>query len=140
MRRPILLFIAAGRDFTAKNCPSMAAAIAYWAVLSLFPLALGGLSILGYVVETPEERRQLVHDALEIVPVSEDLIRDTLEGITKDRGTLTIVAAVGSLWSGLAVFGALRRGINLVWGATRARSFLKARAVDFVMFVALATG
>jgi membrane protein len=140
MRKHILLFVAAARDFSANKCPAMAAAVAYWAVLSLFPLALGGLAILGYVFATPEERHRLVLDALEIVPVSADLIEGTLEVIAEERGTLGIVGAVGSIWSGLAVFGALRSGLNQVWRVRRTRSFVKGRLVDFLMFLGLAAG
>jgi membrane protein len=51
------------------------------------------------------------------------------------RGTLGIVAALGSLWSGTAVFSALRRGINHTWGARDLRGFLVGRATDFLMFL-----
>ena len=43
-------------DFMRNNSPYMAAGMAYWTLFSLFPLALAGISIIGYFFSTPSEQ------------------------------------------------------------------------------------
>ena len=60
------------KDFVRNNCPYMAAGIAYFALFSIFPLALAGVSVLGFLYAAPDDQRQLVAIMLKLVPVSAD--------------------------------------------------------------------
>ena len=51
-------------DFARNNCPYMAAGIAYWTLFSLFPLALAGFSVVGFVYSSPEAQARAVEDAV----------------------------------------------------------------------------
>jgi membrane protein len=119
-------------DFLRKNCPYIAAAISFYALFSFFPLVLAIISIAGYVYDpSPEEQIQLAKDIAEVIPVSTDAIRGTIEGVVSARAITGIASVLGLLWASTAAFGAVRKGINAAWGITRTRPFLRERMMDF---------
>jgi membrane protein len=139
MRHKLLtLFQVALTDFFRNNCPYMAAGIAYWALFSLFPLALAGISIIGFLYPTPEEQRPIVEGIVRLIPVSTEYLADLIGEVVRARGTLGVLAIVGLLWTGTAVFSAARKGINHAWHIRVPHYFLLERAIDTVMLLSVA--
>lgn len=132
------MFRMALTDFVRNNCPYVAAGIAYWTLFSIFPLALAAMSVLGFMYTTPEEQAPVVKGIIKIVPVSEDYLAELVEDVLRARGTLGVLAIVGLLWAGTAVFSAVRKGINHAWQIGRPHHFLVGRAIDIVMLVGVA--
>ena len=120
-------------DFMYKNCPYVAGAIAFYAMFSLFPLFLAVVSILGFVLGPEAEQAELVEEIATVVPVSSELIEDTLRGIVSARAITGAAALVGLLWASTAAFGAIRKGINYAWGIRRTRPFLRERVMDIAL-------
>ena len=134
-RRLLKLFQVALIDFTRNNCHYMAAGIAYWTIFSLFPLALAGIAIMGFLYPSAENRIGIVEGIVELLPVSVDYLAGLVDEVAKDRGALGLVAIIGLIWSGTAVFSAVRKGINHAWHIGRPPHFLLERAIDFVMLL-----
>ncbi|MDE2802737.1 MAG: YihY/virulence factor BrkB family protein [Chloroflexota bacterium] len=122
-------------DFFSNNCPYMAAGIAYWTLFSVFPLSLAGVSLLGYANPTSEQQERMVERIIEQIPVSADYVLDLVERVAEARGALSVVAVVGLLVSGSAVFAAIRKGINHAWHVTRPHPFFIGRGIDMLMLV-----
>lgn len=132
----ILLFArTAGTDFARNNGSYMAAAIAYWMLFSIFPLAMAAMSILGYLYATPEDQAREVERLVTLFPVSGDYLAGVLASLTGTRGAFGLLAAVGLGFSGAKVFAALRRGINQVWEIRDPHPFMQARLIDLAMLV-----
>ena len=134
----LTLFQVALTDFFRNNCPYMAAGIAYWTLFSLFPLALAGIAILGFMYPSPEEQRPIVEGIVKLVPVSVDYLADLIDDVVRARGTLGVLAIIGLLWTGTAVFSAVRKGINHAWHVRLPHYFLLERAIDFGMLLGVA--
>ena len=134
----LALFRLALLDFSRNNGQYMAAGIAYWALFSLFPLALAGLAIAGYVYPSAAGQRDLASGVLKLLPVSESYITGMVSDIARARGTLGLLSILGLLWSGTAVFSAVRKGVNHAWHISEPPYFLLERAVDLLMLGALA--
>ena len=100
------------RGFQADECAYVAAGIAYYAIFSVFPLLLGLIAILGLVLEPAEVQPRLIDLAAQAFPSSRELVARNVEGVVASRQTLGIVSLVGLLWSGTAIFGAIRRSLN----------------------------
>ena len=120
------------RDFLTFNVPHMAASIAFWGFFSIFPMVLAIVlltsSFLSYdsFIETLSDN----------VPVSDkEFIRDTLEGVTENWPYTGLVSVIGLVWASLAVFSAVRKGMNAAWGVTRARPFFRERLIDFSLMM-----
>jgi membrane protein len=82
---PFVKFVALVRmttqQFMRNNCAHMAAAISYYALFSLFPLALALISILGFfLLNSPEERARFAESMGGVLPVAPGLVASTLEG------------------------------------------------------------
>ena len=50
--------------------------------------------------------------------------------MVKSRTITGLAGIIGLLWASTAVFAAIRKGINYLWGLTKPRSFLKERLID----------
>jgi membrane protein len=120
-------------EFFDDNCSHMAAAVAYYALFSMFPLALALIAIAGFFLGSDMLQEQLVAQMGEFLPVSQDFVVTTIEGVVFARGAIGVVAILGLIWSGSAVFGALRRSLNAAWDIETSRTFLRQKLTEFVM-------
>ena len=135
---PILLVILfrfveicarAVNDFLGKNGPQLAASVSYYALFSLFPLALGIIFVLSFFLGS-DSIDNLAQRAAEQAPVSQETLSDVLASTLHSRGVAGLVGLVGLLWAGTAVFGAIRKGVNATWGITKPRPFIQERVID----------
>src|SRR5258708_30237344 len=80
------------RDFLVDDCVSRAAVIAYATLLSLFPMLLVVLTVMGYVVANPDTRAAFVNGVAGIFPGAGTLIQQTVDSVVTNRGSGTIFA------------------------------------------------
>ena len=134
--RFILFCIDTVNEFLDKNCPYIAGAIAFYTLVSIFPLLLAIISVLGYLSpDTPEGQQELALRTADIIPVSSDFIGETVSSVVKARVVTGVAGVFGLLWAATLVFGAIRKGINTAWGITKPRPFLKERLIDFALVI-----
>ncbi len=122
-------------DFLGKNGMQLSAAIAFYALFSLFPLVLVLFAALGFLSGSSIVAPQLAREIGALIPVSSDLLSTTLEGLISARAVTGVLGVLGLLWASTAVFGAIRKGINAAWGISRPRPFLQERLMDFSLLV-----
>jgi membrane protein len=116
-----------------------AAAIAYYALFSLFPLTLLSIAIASFSLG-PAMEQQLVIQKLEfIAPALGQLLGPNIDEIIRARGPVTAVALVGLLWSASTVFYTLTLTLNEMWGITRRRPVWKRRGLA-ILFVLIFVG
>ena len=120
-------------DYLHKNCPYVAGAIAFYTLFSMFPLILAIISIAGFFLGSELDRAKLATDIAEVIPVSNEFISSTIEGIVRTKTITGVFSILGLLWAATAAFGAIRKGINNAWGITKARPFLKERLMDIAL-------
>jgi membrane protein len=103
----------------------MAAGVAYYAIFSLFPLALGTISIAGIFVSADDVRDSVLRFLEEQIGVgSEALVSSNVEALLDARGAIGIAAFVTMFWSSRAVFGAVHRVMNRAWKVTEPPHFV----------------
>ncbi len=135
--RPARVVGRTARLFYSDACTTYAAAIAYYAVFSLVPLALIFISILGFVLD----REDIVDFIFEQVPLEDTTdVRadvDRLVGRALDFSWASLsIGAVTLIWSAGGVFGGVRRGLNAATSAKRHRPFWKNQLLDFALIPA----
>jgi membrane protein len=114
-----------------------AAAIAYYALLSLFPLTLLSIAIASFSLG-PAIEQQFVLQKLEfIAPALGQLFGPNIDEIIRARGAVSGVALVGLIWSASAVFYTLTLTLNEVWSIERRRPVWKRRGLAILFVLAL---
>ncbi|MBW3635924.1 MAG: YihY/virulence factor BrkB family protein, partial [Armatimonadetes bacterium] len=114
------------------SCPLMAAALAFFGLLSVFPLALAGVTILArFLAGNALALRDFAAFVSGFFPGAagagiageiERAVRSIAAG--PDATTLSIVALGSLLWSGRAYFDTLATVLNRIFPGSTARSFL----------------
>jgi len=112
-----------GRD----ECPLKAAAMAFFGVLSLFPLVLAVVAILGQTVVADQNVLQQFREfiATFFPGVSGDILKEVdAVAANTNATTLGIFGVLSLLWSGRAYFDTLASVLNTIWPKATPRSFL----------------
>jgi membrane protein len=131
--------------------PLLSAGVAFYALLSLFPLVIAAVSIYGLVADPTTVRDQIAKLTDMLSPETASLVGNQLKEVTSGAGGAlgfaTVLGILTALWSASSGMKALITGVNLAYDETETRKFFKLRglAVLFtlgamlLMGVALAT-
>jgi YihY family inner membrane protein len=120
----------------------LTALITYFGFLSIFPLLLLMVTVLGYVLaDDPALRESLVESAVSRFPVIGEQIADNVQGLEGSKVAL-VVGTLVSLYGGLGVAQALQTALNRIWAVPRnARpNPLLARLRSSVMLLVIGLG
>jgi membrane protein len=118
-----------------------AAALTFYALMSLFPTLLLGVSLLGLIGEYPGTYDSIVSYLREVVPATTLApIDDAVRAALRSKGTAAL-ALVGSvltvLYGATGYLEATRRALNVVFEAESGRSFLRRKLTDVASTVVL---
>jgi YihY family inner membrane protein len=104
-----------GDDQAGKH----AALLAYYGFLSLFPLLLVFVTLLGYALANNQELQQQIIDTLVAqFPVMGTQIKDSITAI-QGSGIGLVVGILGTLWGGLGITQSAQDAMNAVWNIPR---------------------
>ncbi len=111
---PRIGFVAAVvKKFGDDQAGQLAALIAYYGFVSLFPLLLVLVTILGFVLQgEPAEQKKILDGALGQFPIVSDQLR--LHSLT-GSGIGLAIGVVGSLLAGMGITGATQNAFNRIW-------------------------
>jgi YihY family inner membrane protein len=120
-QRHVLLAFPIGvvKKFGDDEAGKHAALLAYYGFLSLFPLLLVFVTLLGYALANDQELRERVIDALVgQFPVLGIQIEDSITTI-QGSGIGLVVGILGTLWGGLGITQSAQDAMNAVWNIPR---------------------
>ena len=120
-----------------------AGALTYYSLMSLFPAALLGLSLLGLLGQYPETYNAIIDYLDGVAPASvvEPLDR-SLRTALQNKGTATtalIISVVVALYGTTGVLEAARRALNVVFEVEAGRGFMRRKGVDLLSTAVLMT-
>jgi membrane protein len=97
----------------------LAALVAFFGLLSLFPLLLLLSSLLGFALDAdPDMQHQILRSTLGQFPVIGDQLKTT--GL-RGSGVGVLIGVLGSIYGGLGVAQAVQNLMNVAWGVPRNR-------------------
>jgi len=131
------MLVAAAQAMLKPESGIMAAAIAYYALFSLFPITLLSIAIASFSLGPAVEQQAVIQRLEFIAPALGLLLGENIDTIIKARGPVTGVALVSLIWSASTVFYTLSLSLNDMWEIRRRRAIWKRRglAVLFVLAV-----
>ncbi len=121
--------VRAAARYKRDSGDRLAASLTFYAFLSLFPLLLLGISVLGFTLSGREElQTRIFGELVQAVPGLADTFADNLDTIRDNAGKTGVVALVGVLLAGLGGVTALRDSLRLMWHQKPSEaSFVKSR-------------
>ena len=131
-------FKQAWAEFRRDDCPDMAAALTYYAVLSLFPALLAMISLLG-VFGQGESTTDALLELVERIGQGDavDQLRGPITQMTETNaaGFALVFGVLGALWSASGYVGAFGRAMNKVYEVDEGRPFWKLRPLNLAITV-----
>ena len=122
------------RSFYDDQMTHHAAALTYYALMSLFPAVLLALSLLGLLGQYPETYNAIIGYLREVAPASVvDPLDRSLRGALQSKGTAATalaISAVVALYGTTGALEAARRALNVAFEVDGGRSFLRRKAID----------
>jgi membrane protein len=129
-------FKGAFQRYQKDEMSQRAAALTYYALMSLFPALLIGVAVLGYFGQAA-----LVSDAAGYLkdagapPETVDAVSTALESAQQQRGTALgalIIGLATALWGAAAAFGSVGAALNQVFRVEEGRGFVKHKLQNLI--------
>ena len=114
-----------------------AAAIAYFALFSLFPITLLTISIATFSLDPAIDLTLILRRMEFIAPAMGQLLGENIDEIITARGPITGLASVGLVWAGSSVFYTFTHTLNEIWGVKQRRAVWKRRGLAIVLVLTL---
>ena len=125
------------REFKEDNLTDWAAALTYYAVLSLFPALIALLSIVGLVADPATVTRVITETVSEIGPATAaETFSGPINDITSNEsaaGFGLIFGLAGALWTASGYVGAFMRASNAIYEIEEGRPFWKLRPLQILV-------
>jgi membrane protein len=125
------------KEVKADQVPLLAAGVAFYVLLALFPAIIAGVSIYGLVADPQTVRDQINRLAETLSPETAKLIGQQIQQVTSSAGGAlgfaTILGILTALWSASSGMKALITGVNLAYDEPEGRKFVKLRGLSILM-------
>ena len=138
LTKPSMFYVlrTTGRQFGRDQCTDLAAALTYYAVLSLFPALLVMVSLLGVVGQgkrTTDAVLQIIGD-LGPPSVVETLHAPVQQLVNSPSADFALTAGLlGALWSASAYVAAFGRALNRIYAIEEGRPIWKLRPLQLIL-------
>jgi YihY family inner membrane protein len=131
------------KKFGDDQAGNLAALIAYYGFLSLFPLLLVMVAVLGLVLRgSPDLQAKILDSTLTQFPIIGDQLKQNITALAGDGAGVALgVGTAVALWGGLGGMQAAQNAMNVVWDVPMKNrpNFLKSRLRGLIMLVVLGT-
>jgi membrane protein len=129
----------AWKEAKTDNVSLVAAAVAYYAFLAIFPALIAAVLLYGLVASPADVQRQVEEIGAALPAEAETLLKDQMQAIASTSnsalGIGLLVAVLGALWSASGGVGGLITAVNIAYDETETRGFVKRRALSLVLTV-----
>jgi membrane protein len=126
------------REFSDDNCTDLAAALTYYAVLSLFPGLLALVSILGLVGQAEQTTNAMMNMLGQVAPAQAmDVIQQPIQQLASSPGAglAFVIGLVGAIWSASGYVTAFGRAMNRIYEVEEGRPFWVLRPMMLLVTV-----
>jgi membrane protein len=121
-------------EFRADDMMTWAAALTYYAVLSVFPAMIALIALIGVVGQHPATTNALLDIIGSIAPKDlVNVLRGTIEGLVTNKsgaGALLSFGLITAIWSASGYIGAFFKASNAIYEVEEGRKAIRLRAVQ----------
>ena len=127
------------KEFQDDNLTDWAAALTYYAVLSIFPALIALVSVLGLIGQSATQ--PLIDNLNTLAPgPARDIFTSAITNLQKSRGSAGVLFFVGigaAIWSASGYIGAFMRASNAIYEVKEGRSFFVKRPLQLAVTIVL---
>jgi membrane protein len=121
-------------EFRDDDMPTWAAALTYYAVLSVFPALIVLVALIGLVGQYPQTSDAILNIIGSIGPKSAvDTLRGTIEGVVRNKGGAGALLGIGlvfAIWSASGYIGAFFKAANAIFEVEEGRPVWKLKPIQ----------
>jgi YihY family inner membrane protein len=123
--------------YGASQAGNYAAALAFAGFLAMFPMMLGALSVVGFLIRDPATEARFAHLLVQMFPnTAQEQLMAALTGVKQSAGWLGLLSLAGLIWSASGIFSTMEFAFTQIFG-TKQRSMLRQKAMGLVMMLLL---
>ena len=139
---PASYLVAVRQKFGDDQAGNLASLLAYYAFLSIFPLLLVLVTVLGIVLhDDPASQQRVLHSALVDFPIIGDQLRSNIHSLNR-TGAGLVIGLVGTTFGARGLTMAVQNAFNTAWAIpyTRRPSFVgrNLRSLGLLAVIAIA--
>jgi membrane protein len=127
------------KEIKDDNVTLIAAGVAFYSMLAIFPALIAVVTIYGLVAEPTDVQRQVDSFAESMPPGAGDLLTAQLDQIVRtSERSLSIALAISlaaALWSASAGIQSLIKGLNIIYDEQETRGFIRLRGLALVLTI-----
>ena len=125
------------KEVKQDQVPLLAAGVAFYTLLALFPAIIAGVSIYGLVADPQTVRDQIDKLTEMLSPSTAQLLTEQIKQVTSGAGgalgLATVIGILTALWSASSGMKALITGVNLAYDEGESRKFVKLRGLSILL-------
>lgn len=115
------------------DCPTLAASISFYAILSFLPFIILAVAISSFFVASSEAAFERIQAFLaQALPGSTASSLRLLSSTLAQKTVYGIIGLVGLLWGSMRVFSVLEHAMNRIWRPNSGRSYWESRFISLV--------
>jgi len=123
--------------YGSSQAANYAAALAFSAMLAMFPLILGTLAIIGYLVRDPGTEARFETFILNVFPAGAQMqVIDALSSVKHAAGWMGLLSLGGIVWTASGLFSTMEFAFTQIFG-TKQRDLLRQKAMGLLMMIVL---
>jgi membrane protein len=121
-------------SFYKDNCALMAAAISFYAILSVIPLFLLFISVSGYIMHSSTQAFDAVTNLLlKAFPTSTLAVFKILSDLIQRKTVFGLIGLAGLTWAASRIFSAVENSMNIVWKVKKGRAYWHSKFISLLL-------
>lgn len=129
----------AWKESKSDNVPMLAAGVAFFGFLALFPAMIATLTMYGLLVSPSKARSQVNSYAKSLPADSRKLLSDQVTSVAQGNGKALglglVISVLLALWSASGGMGNLIKAVNIAYDEDETRGFVKLRATALALTI-----
>ena len=139
LRRKVIFFSTWMREtflhtFYKDNCSLMAAAISFYAILSVIPIFLVFISVSGFILHSSTQAFEAVTNILlKTFPTSTLAVFNILSDLIQRKTVFGIIGLAGLIWAASRIFSVVEGSMNVVWKVRKGRGYWHSKFISLLL-------
>ncbi len=117
-----------------------AAALAYYAIFSIFPLLILLTTLLALIMRNPDRQQAVIDAVINMMPAGTEIITDLIQDIITSRTVPSIIAVITLLWSATGFLRGLLLAIDLIHSREYTHGSIVMRGVGVLVILLTVPG